>query len=110
MSLHEAFWRQIHELAETIDRHIAEGESVDAFASHLQALPSAHRQNFQRDLHVVIALLNKLAGSRIHIERDNSVAKPLGEGSESIATNDAKELAKALSGLDRDGSPIAGVQ
>jgi hypothetical protein len=110
MSRHEAFWRQIHELADTVDRHAAEGESVDALANHLQALPSACRQNFQRDLHVVTALLNKLAVSRIHSERDLSMAKPLGERSEAIATNDATELENALSAPDRDGCPIAGVQ
>jgi len=106
-------WRQIHQLAKIVDRHAVEGQTVDLVATELHALPTAQRQNIQRDLYLLSRWLHVLTHkhvdkpavpktffARTHAARKRSSAAGWPEQGE------AKELARSLSELDTDGSPV----
>jgi hypothetical protein len=90
-------WHQIHELANLVDRHAVEGQSVHQLVAALHALPTATRQNVQRDLHLLSRWL--------HMLTQKQTPEPL-SGIRRTENHEAKELARSLSQLDNDGSPI----
>jgi len=90
-------WHQIHELANLVDRHAVEGQSVHQLVAALHALPTATRQNVQRDLHLLSRWLHMLTQKQTP-EPLSGIGRP--------ENREAKEFARSLSQLDNDGSPI----
>lgn len=106
-------WRQIHELAKIVDRHPIEGLAVERLAIELRDLPTAKRQNVQHDLHLLSRWLQMLvrqqpadrSSVRHSLVKTNRWQERLLEKGQ-MEDGAAKELARSLSELDDDGSPV----
>ena len=98
----DTFWRQLHELSDTVDRHRREGPTVADLTSALRDLPLATVQNRQRELH----LLSRLFAGFTHF-RGSKGWRAQPTAAQSALIRDAQELATSSSELEDDGSPAS---
>jgi hypothetical protein len=108
-------WHQIHELAKIVDRLAVDGTTADRLATALHGLPSAQKQNVQRDLHLLARWLHvvtqKPIGERPAYRTFVGELQPMRKAETLVGRREetgAEEMALSLSALDDDGSPVVG--
>ena len=113
----EHFWSLIHELAQVVDENVRNRQITAAFATELQRLPPATRQNFQRDLHLVSFALAHLSENLLPSQswdqqrtwdtEGSAASQPTAPAARPDRSNHLME--DSLSAMDNEGGPIPGV-